>query len=191
MVERRSKTRRRKPDKARLEIGYRGLRRTWKAPPRRRFSLHPIELGNARPRIPPRHSSTGIRETPNLPQPKRKQDPTADLREEITELNKKKKRWLDLYEEEKLDPQTLTERIQRLDDQLNEANAKLTKQRASQARHESNRTTRTRLAQLLDNLEGYYLQAPPAQVNADLHNIIERVVITKDQKIKIHWRGED
>lgn len=132
-----------------------------------------------------------IRKTPNLPQPKQKQDPTADLIDEIKDLERKKKRWLDLYENEQLDPQTLTERLRTVQNDLDEANAKLTKQHASQTRRESSRHTRARLAQLIDHLEGYYLQAPPPQVNADLHDIIERIEISKDLKIKIIWRGED
>jgi site-specific DNA recombinase len=132
-----------------------------------------------------------IRKTPNLPEPKQKQDLTEDTHEEIKELQKKKKRWLDLYENEQLDAPTLTERLKSVQNQLDIANAQLAKQRASQTRRESSSHTRARLAQILDTLEAYYLKAPPAQVNADLHDIIDHIQISKAHKIKIKWRGEE
>lgn len=132
-----------------------------------------------------------IRNTPNLPIPVQTQDPAQDTQIALQELLKKRARWLDLYEDEKINKEALTERLQRIENQINESKALLTKQLTSKARLESSRTTRTRLAQLIDRLEGYYLTAPEPQVNADLKDMIDRITITKDHHIKIHWRGED
>lgn len=89
------------------------------------------------------------------------------------------------------DAPTLTERLKSVQNQIDTVNAQLTKQRASQTRRDSSSHTRARLAQILDTLESYYQKAPPAQVNADLHDIIEHIQISKAHKIKIKWRGEE
>lgn len=134
----------------------------------------------------------GIRKTPRLPQPKETTDPIAEIETEIAEIQRRKKKWMDIYENtEDLDSASIIERLRAIENELNEAQAKLTKQRIIQTRRKSTHTTRAKLAQLLDHLQGYYLQAPAAQVNADLHDIIDHITITKDHQVHIHWRGED
>lgn len=62
-------------------------------------------------------------------------------------------------------------------------------QRQTHLRRQQNTTnTLTQLKRIVNNLQEYYLTAPPEQVNADLHTFIEHITITKAHKVKIKWR---
>lgn len=132
-----------------------------------------------------------IRNTPNIPEPKIPHDQTEDLTAQLHAIQHKKQRWLDLYETETLDAPTLAARLQSVENELSFINAKLKKAQHTRARTQTRQAAHARLAQLIDHLEGYYLNAPEPQVNADLHEIIEKIVIQRNLLFKIHWWGED
>ena len=125
-----------------------------------------------------------------------KQDISQEYQQQITDLERKQKRLLSLYEEDTTPEtstarQTIIKRIKEIQNEIDTTRAKLTKQTILQNRRTAEQNTRAKLAQLIDHLEGYYTQAPAAQVNADLHAIITRIEISQTHQITIHWRGEE
>jgi hypothetical protein len=134
-----------------------------------------------------------IQEAPRIPIPKEKKvEPIKDLHFEIQDLEKKKKRWMDMYETSEIDAPTLSERIREINTRIDTSRSLLAKSEATIYRRSASHATFLRLAQLLDGLQGYYSSAPAPQVNADLHAIIKKVAITKKHEISIHWRvGDD
>jgi len=128
----------------------------------------------------------------NIPIPKQtKTDPLLNHQNEIADLEKKKQKWLDLYETDQIDAPTLGERIQDVNHRLDLARSLFAKTQATVHARTAAKDTFLRLAQLLDQLPVYYLQAPAPQVNADLHTIIAGIQISKDHQVTIHWKGGD
>lgn len=117
-------------------------------------------------------------------------DPITRKQSELDELQRRKKRWLDLYEQETIDPATLAARIGELETRINAISGELVKLNAM---HQSQKTASDTLIQLQEIIEAfpdYCRNAPAEQVNTDLRSIIHHITVTKDHQITIHWRNE-
>jgi len=121
---------------------------------------------------------------PHIPQ----KDPAEKLQSELNDLDRKKQRWMDLYENESIDPETLSTRLAEIKTQTDSARSLLAKTNAMRLRKETAANAIQQLRQVIDILPTYYTTAPAQQVNTELRTIIEHITITLDHQIEIKWR---
>lgn len=123
----------------------------------------------------------------SLPSTENLGDPIQRKQTEIDDLTRKRQRWLDLYENETIDPATLAARIGEIETKLSAASGELARLQTAHTQQKTAADAITQLRQIIDILPTYYRTAPPAQVNTDLRAIIESIEIGKDKQIKINW----
>lgn len=131
-----------------------------------------------------------LRTQPNLTAPQPARDPTETILTDLRSLEQRKTKLLDLYElatDQNVSPESILKRIKPIDEEIAELSARLQLEQLLTVKRQTAQTTRARLTELLDSLPDYYLNAPPTQVNADLHTIIKKITISKTHEITIDW----
>ena len=120
--------------------------------------------------------------------PARREDPTLHLQAEVRDLEKRQNRLIELYETEQVDAAVLRGRLDQLHARLDLTRSLLVKTQVLAARKQTTRDALTQLQQLIDELPVYYREGAPAQVNASLRVIIDHITVSKEHKVKIHWK---
>jgi len=120
-----------------------------------------------------------------LPSP---QDERPALLAALKDLKTKHKRWMDLYEDGTLSKDSLTERITALNQRIQITEERIQQNEQKLTRAQTNRTELQTLSAAVGTLPRYYQKGPPAQVNADLHRILARAIVSKDKSITLEWR---
>jgi hypothetical protein len=129
-----------------------------------------------------------IRSAPGITIPQEEQNKTETLLNEIRELQKKERRWIELFESEQEPTPSIKTRLKEITNQLSAAHAQLAKQKSLAHTRENTHNAILQLQQLLDTLPVYYTEADPIQVNADLRTIIDYITITKERECQITWK---
>lgn len=132
-----------------------------------------------------------IQNAKDLKFPDPPQDNTEQLHQEIRELEKKKKKWMDVYEsgQEDMPFDDIRQRLKDIQTSLDTVRGLLAKSSTMQLDHINIQNTLTRLSKMLHQLPEYYLTAPAPKVNADLRSIISHISFNKNKEFTIHWRG--
>lgn len=129
-----------------------------------------------------------LRHVDNIPLPSPADDRTH-LTEELSTLRNKKVRLLRLVEDGALeDDPEIKERLTDLNKRIELTQARL---RQSDQVHTQALATRTALRTLsaqIDTLPEYYRHGKKAQVNADLHEILKKVIVWEDRELELVWK---
>lgn len=110
------------------------------------------------------------------------------ITKQITDLRKKEKRLLDLYEDEIIDKPTLNTRLEDIRTRLTRAQTELATQEQATTRQRHLLTDLQAIQKTITTLPTYIRQAPPSQVNATLHRLFSKIQITKKHEIHVYWQ---
>ena len=119
-----------------------------------------------------------------LPTP---EDKRPVLDEALKDLQMRRKRWMDLYERGDLDPDELSARVHKLDEQIPETHAELTRLTSDLSAANATRDHLRLMAKAVNKLPTYLRSGDRAAVNADLHAILKYVTIKQDKTITLNW----
>ena len=121
-----------------------------------------------------------------LPAP---EDKRPHIQAEITDLEARRRRWMDLYEAETLSGPELSERIAAIDARLDDARSRLADIEKGISSQAAVMDVATELAKAIDDLPNYLHNGPPDEVNADLREMFERIIVTHDRAVTLVWRS--
>lgn len=121
----------------------------------------------------------------SLPQ---RQDDRPRLKKEISALRGKRKRWLDAYETEALDLSTAAERIRAIDERIAQAEKEIQTAEQSIVNTAQTRKSLEALSIAASVLPRYLREAPPAEANARLREVIKKAIINQDKTVTIEWQ---
>lgn len=115
-------------------------------------------------------------------------DERSGLKAELTDLQARKARWMDLYETGRLTGEELLQRIDALSLDIRKTETKLVKAEQDLVQAATTRTTLEQLSVSAATLPRYYKHGSKAQVNADLRAILARVIVMTDKSLELEWR---
>lgn len=123
-------------------------------------------------------------DTLQLPTP---EDKRPSIQSELDDLNRRKKRWMDVYETGGIELTDLTERLSEITNRIEETEKRLSKIEHSLTQGITTRKTLQALSVSVETLPGYYLNGNKVQVNTDLHTILARVIVQPDKTVELVW----
>lgn len=121
----------------------------------------------------------------SLPSPT---DKRPGLESELHDLQVRRRRWMDDYEAGDMTRQEYHERVDPLNRRILKKQKELEDEENALAQSAHTRQVLQELSVAVETIPDYYLNGPKEQVNADLHMILERVIVHKDKSMELVWR---
>jgi hypothetical protein len=94
---------------------------------------------------------------------------------------------MDAFEVGGINASDYTERTASLTAQIETVQKDIAELEDTRLKDQTRREQLTKLSEAVDSLEYYFLNAPPHEVNAQLRGLIERIEISKSDRVKFTW----